>query len=457
MNQKLDLNPLLKWSETRVPWQRIGKITSSRGMVYEANLPRAMIGSHVEFVTENEEKSLGEVVGLQNGKCLVMPYNDLTGINSQTKIYLKDIVTEIKVTRSMLGRVLDFQGLPIDGKGPLSPDGLETRSIFGLPLNPLDRPPIREPLDVGIKSINSFITAGKGQRLAIMAGSGVGKSVLMGMIAQHTSADINVIALIGERGREVLEFIQSDLGEAGLKRSVVVVATSDSSSLTRTKAAYSSTTIAEYFRDQGADVLLMMDSLTRFAMASREISLSVGEAPGQKGYAPSVFAKLPKIMERAGTKTGAGSITGIYTVLVEGGDMDEPIADAVRSISDGHIVLSRDLAARNHYPAIDVLQSISRVMPKVATREHKIVASHLRDLMAAYKQSEDLINVGAYAKGTNQKVDKAIAIYEDLMNLLKQDYQEKFSINQLFDQMVEIARKAEKSVDPHFEKLAHSS
>jgi flagellum-specific ATP synthase len=449
MSDSLQLRDISKWTENRVPWQRIGKIVSTRGMVYEASIPRAVLGSHVEFETEQGDRSLGEVVALQNGKCMVMPYHELSGINSETKIYLKDIVTELKVSNAMLGRVLDFQGRPMDGKGPLE-GTFETRSIYGQPMNPLDRPPIREPLDVGIKSINSFITAGKGQRLAIMAGSGVGKSVLMGMVARNTTADINVIAMIGERGREVLEFIQSDLGEEGLARSVVIVATSDTSALIRMKAAYAATTIAEYFRDQSKDVLLMMDSITRFAMASREISLSSGEAPGPKGYSPSVFAKLPKLMERAGTKAGAGTITGIYTVLVEGGDMDEPIADAVRSISDGHIVLSRELAARNHYPAIDVLQSVSRVMPKVSTREHKIVASHLRDLMAAYKQSEDLITVGAYARGSNNKVDKAIAVIDDLNALLRQDVTEKLSINELFDLMLEIARKAERAVDPSY-------
>lgn len=451
MVDDLNLRGLVKWTENRVPWQRIGKIVATRGMVYEASVPRAVLGSHVEFETEGGERSLGEVVALQNGKCMVMPYNELSGINSETKIHLKDIVTELKVSTAMLGRVLDFQGHPIDGKGPIE-GSFETRSIYGTPINPLDRPPIREPLDVGIKSINSFITAGKGQRLAIMAGSGVGKSVLMGMIARNTSADINVIALIGERGREVLEFIQSDLGEEGLKRSVVIVATSDTSALIRTKAAYAATTIAEFFRDEKQDVLLMMDSITRFAMANREISLSSGEAPGPKGYSPSVFAKLPKLMERAGTKANSGTITGIYTVLVEGGDMDEPIADAVRSISDGHIVLSRELAARNHYPAIDVLGSVSRVMPKVATREHKIVASHLRDLMAAYKQSEDLILVGAYARGSNAKVDKAISVIDDLTALLRQDVSEQMDIPQLFDQMLEIARKAERAVDPSFQQ-----
>jgi flagellum-specific ATP synthase len=442
MNENLGLNQILRHIETKLPYEKIGKIVASRGMVYEASVPRAVLGSNVEFIAENGERSLGEVVAIQGQNCMVMPYDEISGINSETRIHLKDIVTEVNICAGMLGRVIDFQGNPLDNKGPIT-GTFERRSIFGTPMNPLDRPPIREALDTGINSINCFITAGKGQRLAIMAGSGVGKSVLMGMIARNTNADINVIALIGERGREVLEFIQSDLGEEGLKRSVVVVATSDTSALIKTKAAYTATTIAEYFRDQGQDVLLMMDSITRFAMANREIALSTGEPPGQKGYTPSVFAKLPKLMERAGTKKGAGSITGIYTVLVEGGDMDEPIADAVRGISDGHIILSRQLAARNHYPAIDVLASISRVMPKVARKEHRIVASHLRDLLAAYKESEDLITVGAYARGSNQKVDKAIVIYDDLINLLRQQVEESFSIEELFDRMIDIARKAE--------------
>ncbi len=442
MSEDLGLNQILRHIESKVPYEKIGKIIASRGMVYEASVPRAVLGSNVEFIAENGERSLGEVVAIQGQNCMVMPYDEISGINSETRIHLKDIVTEINICAGMLGRVVDFQGKPLDNKGPIV-GTFERRSIFGTPMNPLDRPPIREALDTGINSINCFITAGKGQRLAIMAGSGVGKSVLMGMIARNTNADINVIALIGERGREVLEFIQSDLGEEGLKRSVVVVATSDTSALIKTKAAYTATTIAEFFRDQGQDVLLMMDSITRFAMANREISLSTGEPPGQKGYTPSVFAKLPKLMERAGTKKGAGTITGIYTVLVEGGDMDEPIADAVRGISDGHIVLSRQLAARNHYPAIDILASISRVMPKVARKEHRIVASHLRDLLAAYKESEDLITVGAYARGSNAKVDKAIMIYDDLINLLRQQVEESFSIEELFDRMIDIARKAE--------------
>lgn len=441
----LDLSSIHKNYEYSSPYQKIGKVFSNKGMVFEVNLARAPIGSNVEFVTEYGEKSLGEVVGINGNRCMAMPYEELSGINSETRVYLKNLTTTIKVSTGMLGRVIDFQGNPIDGKGPIEQVDVEARSIYGTPINPLERPPISEALDTGIHAINCFMTAGKGQRFAIMAGSGVGKSVTLGMIAQNSSADINVIALIGERGREVLEFIEHDLGPEGIKRSVVVVATSDSSALIRMKAAYVATTIAEYFRDQKQDVLLMMDSITRFAMANREISLSAGEPPGQKGYTPSVFAKLPKLMERAGTKSNAGSITGVYTVLVEGGDMDEPIADAVRAIADGHIILSRDLASRNQFPAIDVLASLSRVMSKVATKEHRIVSGHLRDLMAAYKANEDLINVGAYAKGSNPKVDKAMLIYDDLMDLLKQTQgmTEFLSIEILFDRMVEIARKAE--------------
>ena len=445
MNKILDLASIHKNYEYSSPYQKIGKVYANKGMVFEINLSRAPIGSNVEFVTEFGDRSLGEVVGINGTRCMAMPYDELSGINSETRVYLKDLTTTIKISEAMLGRVVDFQGNPIDGKGPIEPVNVEARSIYGQVLNPLERPPIREPLDTGIHAINCFMTAGKGQRFAIMAGSGVGKSVTLGMIAENSSSDVNVIALIGERGREVLEFIETDLGPEGLKRSVVVVATSDSSALIRMKAAYVATTIAEYFRDKNQDVLLMMDSITRFAMANREISLSAGEPPGQKGYTPSVFARLPKLMERAGTKAGAGSITGIYTVLVEGGDMDEPIADAVRAIADGHIILSRELASRNQFPAIDVLASLSRVMSKVASKEHKIVASHLRDLLASYKANEDLINVGAYARGSNPKVDKAILIYEDLMDLLKQNHgmTEYLSIDTLYDRMVEIARKAE--------------
>lgn len=449
IEKELRLDVIHKAYEHSSPYQRIGKVHSSRGLLYEINLAKAVIGSNVEFVTEYGEKSFGEVVAIEGNRCLAMPYEDLAGINSETKVYLKDLTTMFKLSPLLLGRVIDFMGNPIDGKGPIN-GPFETRSIYGHSTNPLDRPQIRQAVDTGVNAINFFLTLGKGQRISILAGSGIGKSMLLGMIAQNTNADINVIGLVGERGREVREFIETDLGEEGLKKSVVVVATSDTSPLIRSKAAYVSTTIAEYFRDQKKDVLLMMDSVTRFAMANREIGLSSGEPPGQKGYTPSVFAKLPKLMERAGTKMNAGSITGIYTVLVEGGDLDEPISDAVRAIADGHIVLSRELASRNHFPAIDVLQSISRVMARVISPEHRVVASHIRDLLAAYQQNEDLINVGAYAKGSNAKVDKALVIYDDLMRLLRQDHSDSkhCSIDELFDQMVELAKQAERVVNP---------
>ncbi len=445
----LDLLSIHKSYEYSVPYQKIGKVHASRGTLYEVSISKAIIGSNVEFVTEYNDRCLGEVVAIEGSKCLVSPYEDITGINSETRVYLKDLVTKISITENMLGRVIDFQGNPIDGKGPIE-GPFDSKNIFGKNINPLDRRPINEPLDSGINSINCFATLGKGQRISILAGSGVGKSVMLGMIAQHTNADINIIALIGERGREVIDFIENDLGEEGLKNSVIVVATSDESPLIKIKAAYVATTIAEYFRDKNNDVLLMMDSLTRFAMANREISLSVGEPPGQRGYTPSVFAKLPKLLERAGAIKNSGTITGIYTVLVEGGDMDEPITDAVRAIVDGHIQLSRELASKNFFPAVDILPSLSRVMDKVATREHKIVASHLRDLLSSYRESEDLINVGAYVQGTNSKVDKAIVIVDDLNNLMRQDMEmsNAFGISELYDKMVEIARKAEQEINP---------
>jgi flagellum-specific ATP synthase len=443
----LDIDSIQKKYERSAPYQKIGKVKANKGTGFEVNLSRAVLGCSVEFHTEFGEVCEGEIVGIDGNSCIAMPYEDINGINSQTRVYLKELTTEVSISHGMLGRVIDFKGNPIDGKGPIE-GPFERRSINGAPINPLDRPPIRESLDTGVHAIDCFCTAGKGQRLAIMAGSGVGKSVLLGMIAQKTNADINVIALIGERGREVVEFIESDLGPEGLKRSVIVVATSDMSPLIRMKAAYTATTIAEYFRDQQNDVLFMMDSITRFAMANREVSLAAGDPPGQKGYTPAVFARLPKLMERAGRKKDSGSITGIYTVLVEGDDLDEPISDAVRAISDGHIVLSRDLASKNHYPAIDVLQSISRVMNKVITNEHRIVASHLRNLLASYREMEDLINVGAYTKGTNEKVDKAISIYDDLVNLLRQEQglSDSLKLEELYDHMVELAKRAEISV-----------
>ncbi|MDC0255743.1 FliI/YscN family ATPase [Bacteriovoracales bacterium] len=441
---KIDFQSIYKQFENRSPFQKIGKVHSNVGNSYEVSLSRAIIGSNVEFVTEFGKTCSGEVIGIKGNRCIVMPYEDLTGINSETKVYLRDLTTELKISESMLGRILNYRGEPIDSLGQL-PGPYELKSIYGKSLNPLVRKQIRRPLDLGINAINGFMTIGKGQRIAILAGSGVGKSVLLGMMAKNTKAEVNVIALIGERGREVLEFIENDLGKEGLKKSIIITATSDTSPLIRMKSAYVATTIAEYFRDKGKDVLLMMDSITRFAMAGREIALGAGEFPGQKGYSPSVFAKLPKLMERVGTKKNSGTITGIYTVLVEGGDLDEPISDSIRAIADGHIILSRELANRNQFPAIDILSSLSRVMNKVVSKEHRIVASDLRDLLAAYKENEDLINVGAYIKGSNPRVDKAIVIHDELMEVLRQDHEgsEVLMIDQVLERMVHIVKKAQ--------------
>ena len=442
--KRLEIQAIHKAYEYASPYKRIGKVLSSKGLLYKVSLSKATLGSYVEIQTVIDEVSLGEVVSIEGEYCYVMPYKDISGVNSETKVVLKDLTTKIKVSDSLLGRVVDFQCSPIDNKGAIDFSHYSLRDIFGEPVSPFDRPQINEVLDIGVNAINCFMTAGKGQRLAIMAGSGVGKSAILGTIARNTHADVNVIALVGERGREVLEFIENDLAGDALAKSVVVVATSEMSPLIRNKVAYVATTIAEYFRDQGKDVLLMMDSITRFAMANREISLSIGEPPTQRGYTPSVFSKLPKILERAG-RTKWGSITGVYAVLVEGNDMDEPITDAIRAIADGHIVLSRELASKNHFPAIDILQSLSRVMDKVVSQEHWVVASYLRDLLAAYKENEDLINVGAYVSGSNIKVDKAIAIYDELMGLMKQfkGDDENLGVERLFERLVEIARRAE--------------
>ncbi|HPS94878.1 MAG TPA: FliI/YscN family ATPase, partial [Deltaproteobacteria bacterium] len=320
-----------------------------------------------------------------------------------------------------------------DGKGPLILD--HEMPLYGTPYNPLKKKRIREPLDLGIKAINGFLTVGKGQRMAIMAGSGVGKSVLLGMIARNTKADVNVIALIGERGREVKEFLERDLGEEGLKRSVVVAAISDQPSLIRIRGAYLATTIAEFFRDQGLNVLLMMDSVTRYAMSMREIGLAVGEPPTTKGYTPSCFAKMPKLLERAGNTSSAGSITGLYTVLVEGDDLTEPVSDTVRSIVDGHIVLSRDLAARGHYPAIDILRSVSRVMTDIVPDRHLEASRKIQAMCAVYEEARDLINIGAYVAGNNPEIDTAIRHNDDINNFLKQAVNEKATIVETVQKM----------------------
>ncbi|MFQ5483281.1 MAG: FliI/YscN family ATPase, partial [Nitrospinaceae bacterium] len=348
----------------------------------------------------------------------------------------KEESPSFNVSREMLGRVLDGVGAPLDGKGPI-PLGVDY-PIQGRPLNPLDRQRIRRPLDVGVRAINALLTCARGQRIGIMAGTGVGKSILLGMIARNTDAAINVIALVGERGREVKEFIEENLGAEGLKRSVVVAAASDQPPLTRLRGAFIATTIAEYFRDQGLDVLLMMDSITRFAMAQREIGLSTGEPPTTRGYTPSVFSMLPRLLERAGTRQGAGSITGLYTVLVEGDDLNEPVSDAVRAILDGHIVLSRQLATHNHYPAIDILQSISRMMIDVVPQDQYELSMRFKDILATFREAEDLINIGAYAKGSNPKIDLAVQKIDAFNQFLRQGIQESTSLADSITQLQQI-------------------
>ncbi|MFH1147173.1 MAG: flagellar protein export ATPase FliI [Pseudomonadota bacterium] len=397
-----------------------GKVTQIIGMVIEGKGPGMAIGGLCEIECKGSQGRVpAEVVGFRDDRVLLMPFGEMRGIDPGSRIRVRHRTLSVKVGKALLGRVVDGLEFPIDEKGAIS---FETEyPLYAQPLNPLQRARISQPLDVGIRAINGLLTLGKGQRIGIMAGSGVGKSVLMGMIARHTTADVNVIALIGERGREVREFIERDLGPEGLKRSVVVVATSDQPALVRIRGAYLATAIAEYFRDLGKDVILMMDSVTRFAMASREIGLSVGEPPTSRGYTPSVFAVLPRLLERAGTKTGAGSITGIYTVLVEGDDMNEPIGDAVRSIVDGHIVLSRDLANQNHYPAIEMLGSISRIMPDVTDSAQRKNANKLISVLATYRKAEDLINIGAYVKGSNPKIDYAIKMIDKVNDYLQQE------------------------------------
>jgi flagellum-specific ATP synthase len=404
-----------------------GRVSQVIGMVVESHGPGIPVGSICEISTfRGQNKIPAEVVGFREGRVLLMPLGEMRGVEPGSVIQQIGGQATVPVSQAMLGRVIDGLGNPVDGKGPLVSDSVYP--LYAAPLNPMERQRITEPVDVGVRAINGLLTLGRGQRIAIMAGSGVGKSTLLGMIAKHTAADISVIALIGERGRELKDFIERDLGPEGLARSVVVVATSDQPPLVRMRGAYLATAIAEYFRDLGRDVIMMMDSVTRFAMSSREVGLAIGEPPTSRGYTPSVFSQLPKLLERAGTCKGQGSVTGIYTVLVEGDDMNEPIADAVRSIVDGHIVLSRDLASRGHYPAIEILGSISRCMSDVMPKEHMARAHRFLETLAIYRKSEDLINIGAYAKGSNPKIDKSIAMNDGLNAFLKQQVDDKVSL-----------------------------
>ncbi len=404
-----------------------GRVNRITGLIIEGDGPPVSLGSLCTIISNQRDKSVdAEVVGFRDQKILLMPLGDMAGIEPGSLIESKDESPLLNVSDGLLGRVLDGNGQPLDSKGPV-PLGVDY-PIFGAPVNPLDKDRVRQPLDVGIRAINALMTCGKGQRLGIMAGTGIGKSILLGMAARNTSADVNVVALIGERGREVREFIEENLGDEGLKKSVVVVAASDQPPLVRLRGAFIAHTIAEYFRDQDKDVLLMMDSVTRFALAQREIGLSVGEPPTTRGFTPSVFSLLPKLMERAGTSAGRGTITGLYTVLVEGDDLTEPISDSVRAILDGHIVLSRRLASHNHYPAIDVLESISRLMIDVVPQEQIDLARRFKDILATYREAEDLINIGAYAEGSNPKIDLAIQKFEAFNQFLRQDIHESTSM-----------------------------
>ena len=397
-----------------------GKVTQVIGLVIESKGPNVSIGElcHIRSRFPGVEPIPAEVVGFREGLVLLMPIGEMQGIGPGCEVVSAQKTLRVKVGTELLGRVLDGLGNPMDGKGPIL-SKIEY-PLHAEPPDPLQRPRIKDSLYVGVRAVDGLITLGSGQRIGIMAGSGVGKSTLLSMIARNTEADVSVISLVGERGREVRDFIERDLGEEGLKRSVVVVATSDKPALVRIKGAMTATAIAEYFRDQGRRVVLMMDSVTRFAMAQREVGLTIGEPPATRGYTPSVFALLPRLLERAGT-SARGSITGIYTVLVDGDDMNEPIADAVRSILDGHIVLSRSIAAQNHFPAIDILASVSRVMTDVVTKEHREAAQRMRALMAVYKEAEDLIHIGAYVKGSSKRIDEAIQKIDAINDFLCQE------------------------------------
>ena len=413
--------------EEKTFFRRLGKVVNVVGLTIESAGPDARLGDICRIHPEEEGASsiMAEVVGFKDKKTLLMPYETVDGIGLGCIVENTGYPLRVQVSQKLLGKTLDGLGRPIDGEkveGPSYP-------VEAAPPDPMSRTIIDQVLALGVKAVDGLITVGKGQRIGIFAGSGVGKSTLMGMFARNTRADINVIGLIGERGREVREFIERDLGEEGMKRSVVVVATSDRPALERNKAAKTATAIAEYFRDQGKDVLLMMDSLTRFSMAQREIGLASGEPPVSRGYPPSVYSEMPKLLERAG-RAAKGSITGLYTVLVDGDDFNEPITDTARSILDGHIMLSRKLGHKNHYPAIDILQSISRCMSQIADREHKQAAGKLKSVLATYNEAEDLINIGAYKSGSNPSIDYAITKIDAVNEFLCQGVEEKFEFEE---------------------------
>ena len=417
--------------------REIGKVTEIIGLVIEADGPESSIGDLCYIYNKlDEEPVWAEVVGFRTPKILLMPLGSMEGLQPGAIVFNTGAPMKIKVGEQLLGRVLDGLGRPLDNLGEINSQNLYSTQAEAI--NPLKRRRITEPLSLGIKSVDGFVTVGKGQRLGVFSGSGVGKSTTLAMMAKNTSADMNVIALIGERGREVREFIEKTLGTEGMKRSVVIASTSEQPSLVKIKAAQVAASIAEYFRDTGRDVLFMLDSITRISMAQREVGLAIGEPPATRGYTPSVFAQMPKLLERAGSNE-KGTMTGLYTVLVEGDDFNEPISDTARSILDGHIVLSRELAHKNHYPSVDILQSISRVMPDVTSEEHQMAAGKIRNLLAVYKKNEDLINIGAYVKGSDKNCDEAIAMMDKINSFLQQKVEEKFEYETTVEELIKLA------------------
>ncbi len=439
MNKTIDLKKYGAYIDGTSLIKKSGRVNRVIGLLLEGDGPAASVGSRCTIHPPGNRPPVeAEVVGFRDKRTLLMPLGELIGIEPGSRIESQDEYPTFNVSPGLIGRVIDGNGRPLDGKGPIE-HGSEY-PIMGTPQNPLEKNRVSEVLDVGVRAINGLITFAKGQRMGVLAGTGVGKSVLMGMIARNTGAEVNVIALIGERGREVKEFIEENLGPKGLERSVVVAAAADQPPLVRMRGAYIATTIAEYFRDQGRDVILMMDSITRFALAQREIGLSVGEPPTTRGYTPSVFSLLPRILERAGTSSGRGTITGLYTVLVEGDDLNEPVSDAVRAILDGHIVLSRDLAQHNHYPAIDVLSSISRLMIEVSSDEHYQAAMRFKDLLATHREAEDLINIGAYTRGSNPRIDRAIARIDKMNAYLRQGIHDKRDMRESLAELLDLMR-----------------
>ncbi|QMT17679.1 flagellar protein export ATPase FliI [Planococcus maritimus] len=430
---KLEDSEYLTLLDEIEPVKKHGKVVQVIGLTIEAQGPNAKLGELCLLYPSRFDPPIeAEVVGFKENKIMLMPLSDLAQVGPGCLVVATGVPLQIRVGPAILGKILDGTGKPLDDNK--LPKGLKKYSTTNTPPNPLKRPRIDKPLEVGVRAIDGLLTVGQGQRIGVFAGSGVGKSTLMGMIARNTEADVNVIALIGERGREVRDFIERDLGPEGLKNSVVVAATSDQTPMQRIKGALTATAIAEYFRDQGKNVMLMMDSVTRFAMAQREVGLAVGEPPTSKGYTPSVFALLPRLLERSGT-SAKGSITAFYTVLVDGDDMNEPIADAVRGILDGHIVLDRKLAQKGQFPAINIMASVSRIMNEVTTRDHQQAATELKRLLAAHDSAEDLINIGAYKSGANKEIDEAIRAYPLIREYLQQDIYEKAELTESVDRL----------------------